>query len=30
LAAYRAVMSEYTEVEQRKVFYDNAVKFYRL
>ena len=30
LAAYRTVMSEYTEAEQRKVFYDNAVKFYRL
>ena len=30
LAAYRTVMSEYTEDEQRKVFYDNAVKFYRL
>ena len=27
---YRAVMSEYTEAEQRKVFHDNAVKFYRL
>jgi len=30
LAAYRAVMSEYTEADQRKVFHDNAVKFYRL
>jgi predicted TIM-barrel fold metal-dependent hydrolase len=30
LAAYRTVMSEYTEAEQRKVFHDNAVKFYRL
>ena len=27
---YRKVMSEYTEVEQRAVFHDNAVKFYRL
>ena len=27
---YRKVMSEYTEAEQRKVFHDNAVKFYRL
>jgi predicted TIM-barrel fold metal-dependent hydrolase len=27
---YRTVMSEYTEAEQRKVFHDNAVKFYRL
>ena len=30
LAAYRTVMSEYTEADQRKVFHDNAVKFYRL
>jgi len=30
LTAYRAVMSEYTEAEQRKVFHDNAVRFYRL
>jgi predicted TIM-barrel fold metal-dependent hydrolase len=29
-AVYRKVMSEYTEGEQRKVFHDNAVKFYRL
>ncbi len=29
-AVYRKVMSEYTEAEQRKVFHDNAVKFYRL
>jgi len=27
---YRAVMAEYTEAEQRAVFHDNAVKFYRL
>jgi predicted TIM-barrel fold metal-dependent hydrolase len=27
---YRAVMSEYTLAEQRRVFYDNAVKFFRL
>lgn len=27
---YRRVLSEYTEVEQRAVFHDNAVKFYRL
>jgi predicted TIM-barrel fold metal-dependent hydrolase len=30
LAAYRTVMSEYTEAEQRKVFHDNAARFYRL
>ena len=29
-AVYRKVMSEYTEADQRKVFHDNAVKFYRL
>ena len=29
-AVYRKVMSEYTEAEQRKVFHDNAVMFYRL
>jgi predicted TIM-barrel fold metal-dependent hydrolase len=29
-AVYRKVMSEYTEVDQRKMFHDNAVKFYRL
>ena len=29
-AVYRKVMSEYTEVDQRKVFHDNAVKFYKL
>ena len=29
-AVYRKVMSEYTEAEQRKVFHDNAVKFYLL
>src|ERR1017187_9232629 len=29
LAAYRTVMSEYTADEQRKGFYDNAVRFYR-
>ncbi|MDP2409666.1 MAG: amidohydrolase family protein [Pseudolabrys sp.] len=27
---YRQVMAEYTEAEQRAVFHDNAVKFYRL
>lgn len=27
---YRKVLSEYTEAEQRAVFHDNAVKFYRL
>jgi predicted TIM-barrel fold metal-dependent hydrolase len=27
---YRKVMAEYTEAEQRAVFHDNAVKFYRL
>jgi len=29
-AIYRKVMSEYSDAEQRKVFHDNAVKFYRL
>ncbi len=29
-ACYRTVMSEYSEADQRKVFHDNAVKFYRL
>lgn len=29
-AAYRKVMSEYPDADQRKVFHDNAVKFYRL
>ena len=29
-AVYRKVLSEYTEADQRKVFHDNAVKFYRL
>ncbi len=27
---YRTVMSEYPEADQRKVFHDNAMKFYRL
>jgi len=27
---YRTVLSEYPEIDQRKVFYDNAVSFYRL
>jgi predicted TIM-barrel fold metal-dependent hydrolase len=27
---YRKVMAEYTEAEQRAVFHDNAVRFYRL
>jgi predicted TIM-barrel fold metal-dependent hydrolase len=27
---YRKVMAEYTNVEQRAVFHDNAEKFYRL
>ena len=30
IALYRKVMSEYSEADQRKVFHDNAVKFYRL
>jgi predicted TIM-barrel fold metal-dependent hydrolase len=30
LAVYRAVLSEYTEAEQRAVLHDNAAKFYRL
>ena len=29
-AAYRTVLAEYTEAEQRAVLHDNAVKFYRL
>jgi len=29
-AIYRNVLAEYTEAEQRAVFHDNAVKFYRL
>ncbi len=29
-AVYRKVMSEYRESDQRKVFHDNAVRFYRL
>ena len=29
-AIYRAVLSEYAEIDQRKVFHDNAVSFYRL
>jgi predicted TIM-barrel fold metal-dependent hydrolase len=29
-AHYRKVMAEYPDAEQRKVFHDNAVKFYRL
>jgi predicted TIM-barrel fold metal-dependent hydrolase len=29
-AVYRKVLSEYSEADQRKVFNDNAVKFYRL
>ena len=29
-AHYRKVLSEYSEAEQRAVFHDNAVKFYRL
>jgi predicted TIM-barrel fold metal-dependent hydrolase len=29
-AVYRKVMSEYPDADQRKVFHDNAVKFYRL
>ena len=28
--AYRKALSEYTEIERRKVLHDNAVKFYRL
>ena len=30
LDCYRAAMAEYPEAEQRQVFHDNAVKFYRL
>ena len=30
LNTYRTVLAEYPEAEQRKVFHDNAVKFYRL
>jgi predicted TIM-barrel fold metal-dependent hydrolase len=29
-AAYRAVLSEYSEADQRRVLHDNAVRFYRL
>ena len=29
-AVYRKVMSEYPDADQRKVFHDNAVTFYRL
>src|SRR6476659_667386 len=28
--AYRTVLSEYPEIDQRRVFHDNAVSFYRL
>jgi len=30
IAAYRTVLSEYSEDEQRRVLHDNAVRFYRL
>ena len=30
LGVYRAVLSEYTELEQRAVLHENAMKFYRL
>ena len=30
VAPYRKALSEYSEAEQRAVFHDNAVKFYRL
>ena len=30
MAAYRMVLSEYSEADQRRVLHDNAVKFYRL
>jgi len=30
IAAYRTVLSEYPEEDQRRVLHDNAVKFYRL
>jgi predicted TIM-barrel fold metal-dependent hydrolase len=30
LEPYRKVMSEYPDADQRKVFHDNAVRFYRL
>jgi predicted TIM-barrel fold metal-dependent hydrolase len=30
LDVHRKVMSEYPDADQRKVFHDNAVKFYRL
>ncbi len=30
MAAYRTVLSEYPEADQRRVLHDNAVKFYRL
>lgn len=30
ISAYRTVLAEYPEADQRRVFHDNAVKFYRL
>jgi predicted TIM-barrel fold metal-dependent hydrolase len=30
ISAYRTVLSEYSEADQRRVFHDNAVAFYRL
>jgi predicted TIM-barrel fold metal-dependent hydrolase len=30
IGVYRTVLSEYPEIDQRKVFHDNAVKFYRI
>lgn len=30
IAVYRKVLAEYTEAEQRKVFHDNAARFYRV
>jgi predicted TIM-barrel fold metal-dependent hydrolase len=30
LAHYRAVLADYPEADQRKIFHDNAAKFYRL
>ena len=30
IAAYRTVLSEYPEDDQRRVLHDNAVRFYRL
>jgi predicted TIM-barrel fold metal-dependent hydrolase len=30
MAVYRKVLSEYSQEDQRKVFHDNAARFYRV